>query len=302
MNKDKGIVIFGHPRSGTTLLRRLLDAHSAIASPPETHLFGACARFLDKDYTADGLDMGVLSGLHFAGVDNNLVIEQLRKFAFHFLEDYASNQGKRRWAEKTAFDIFNLNAIEELCSDKVFYLGIIRHPLDVAVSCKEFCDAAGVYPKEMHRYIKRFSQPITAFVNSWVDTTNSLIELGKRRPESCLILRYEDLVQAPEEILTEVIQAIGEEMQDNLIEMALKNTETLGLSDHKSYQESSVHEKSIGKWNSIPLPQVKELAPLINPLLDILGYDLIEIDSNFNIEDSRNRYINSLAVNASKKK
>ena len=31
------VFIVGCPRSGTTLLKRLVDAHPAIASPPETH-------------------------------------------------------------------------------------------------------------------------------------------------------------------------------------------------------------------------------------------------------------------------
>ncbi|MFN3287835.1 MAG: sulfotransferase [Sphingomonadaceae bacterium] len=36
----RGFAIFGFPRSGTTLLSRLLDAHPQVSSPPETYLAG----------------------------------------------------------------------------------------------------------------------------------------------------------------------------------------------------------------------------------------------------------------------
>jgi len=302
MNMNKGIIIFGHPRSGTTLLRRLLNSHSAIASPPETHLFSACARFLEKDHTAEGIDMGVLSGLHFAGFENDVVLDELRRFAFHFLNQFAAKQGKKRWAEKTAFDIFKLNAIVELCGDRVFYLGIIRHPLDVAVSSKEFCDAAGVYPVEMHKYIQRYSQPIEAFVHSWIDTTNYLIELGRRQPENCLICRYEDLVSEPEETLAEILLTIGEEVEPEMVRLALTDPGVLGFSDHKNYQTNQIHKNSINKWQSLPRPQLSKLAPLINPLLELCGYDLIEFDEPYSVEDHRRRYINSLMIHANKNK
>jgi len=57
--KYDGIIVIGCPRSGTTLLRRLLDAHPNIAAPGETYLFTACARFLRSERAVDGMDVGV---------------------------------------------------------------------------------------------------------------------------------------------------------------------------------------------------------------------------------------------------
>ena len=51
----RGVVIIGTPRSGTTLLRRILDAHPAIACPPETYLLSGAARFLHEESFAQGL-------------------------------------------------------------------------------------------------------------------------------------------------------------------------------------------------------------------------------------------------------
>jgi len=296
----RGSIILGHPRSGTTLLRRLLNAHSKIASPPETHLFSACARFLEKDSTADGVDMGVLSGLQFAGFENDLVLKNLRDFAFRYLDEYTEQQGKSRWVEKTAFDIFKLEEIEDLCGDDVSYIGIIRHPLDVAVSSKEFCDAAGVYPKEMHRYIQQYSQPIEAFIHSWINTTKALIDLGERRPDDCVICRYEDLVDKPDDILSEVVGFIGEKVEADMVSKAFDELGTLGFSDHKSYQVSEIHSDSLNKWKALPSHQVARLADDINPLLELFGYDLIDGSKTENQQESRRRYINSLMIHSKK--
>ena len=299
-NRPRGTLLVGHPRSGTTLLRRLLNAHSQIAAPPETHLFSACARFIEADLTADGVDMGVLAGLHFAGFDDTDVMRRLREFACGFLDEYAKRQGKQFWVEKTAFDIFYLREIEQLCRDQIFYLGIIRHPLDVAVSCKDFCDAAGVFPKPIHRYIRKYPQPIEAFVRSWADAANSLIELSERHSSNSIICRYEDLVADPDAILEEVLRAMGFAMEPELPSRAL-HTDEVGFSDHKGLRVDRVHTESIGRWSSIPRPQIDRLAPLVNPLLERCGYDSLVAGPQSSAADARKRYLTSLAVHASRR-
>ena len=296
----KGAVILGHPRSGTTLLRRLLNAHSQIASPPETHLLSACSRFLETNETAGGVDMGVLSGLEFAGFKQDDVVKKLRELAFTYFNTYAEQQGKSRWVEKTAFDIYHLSTIESLCQNQALFIGIIRHPLDVAVSSESFCAAAGVYPKDMHSYIRRYPQPIEAFVQSWIDTTNALISLGQRQPDNCIICRYEDLVEAPQEILKEILEFLGEEFEESILEKAFIEFGALGFSDHESYKVDAIHSKSVEKWRSLPTQQIAKMSKLVNPLLEQCGYSKIddyELQTN---EESRRGYLNSLLIHAAK--
>ncbi|MBB5212112.1 sulfotransferase family protein [Microbulbifer hydrolyticus] len=300
MNTKKGVVILGHPRSGTTLLRRIFNAHPEFASPPETHLLGACARFIDADYTADGVDMGVLSGLNFAGFEDEEVLSRLKELAFGFLDTFAQNHGKRRWAEKTAFDIFCADAIERIFGDSVFYLGIIRHPLDVAVSSVEFCATAGVYPSSMHPYIKRHPRPVEAFAHSWADATKTLMGLGERQGENSLIIRYEDLVEDPADTLEAVFAKLGESFVPDMLEDALERSEILGFSDHKTYGESSIHSSSSGRWQSLPSPLVSDLAPMLNPLLEVCGYDALS-HRPISQDRLRRRYLSGLAVQMQKK-
>lgn len=291
---DRGVIVLGHPRSGTTLLRRLLDAHPALAAPPETHVFSACARFLKSDETAHGVDMGVLAGLAFAGFDDDEVLRRLRGLAFGFLEEYAARQGKRRWVEKTAFDIFHLEEIERLCGDQVCYVGVIRHPLDVAVSCKDFVDAAGMYPEPMHAYLRRHPKPVEAFVRSWADTTRALMALGERRPENCVICRYEDLVEDPAGVVGDILGFIGE--APDAATGALGGREVLGFSDHRSYETEGVRTDSVARWRRLPGPLIAQLAPLVADLMAACGYEPLDAPPAPTREEARRRYLIGLAA------
>jgi amino acid adenylation domain-containing protein len=293
---SKGIVLLGHPRSGTTLTRRLLNGHSRIASPPETHLLSACGRFLESGKTITGLDIGVLSGLNFAGINDDIVLGKLREFAFSFLDDFVVREGKHRWAEKTAFDAFHINNIERFVGNHALFVGIVRHPLDVALSCIKFCDSMGFYPKDMHKYIVDYPHPIEAFVHSWLDVSKDLISLSERHPDDCKIYRYEDLVSDTESTLFELLNFVGESFEEQILERGFSAEKKVGFGDHKSYQAKQVHSDSVGKWNSIPEYQIQKLAPLINPMLERLGYPAIELKEGITVSDARLQYSSSMNI------
>lgn len=293
-----GIVVLGHPRSGTTLLRRLLDAHPAFAVPGETHLLGAAARFLAADETAAGTDMGVLAGLAFAGFEEAEVLARLRALCFGFLEEQARRQGKPRWGEKTAFDIFEAEAIERLCGDAVHYVGIVRHPLDVAVSCKEFCDAAGTFPAVLHGYLQRWPQWTEAFVHSWLDAAERLMALGRRQPGRCLLLRYEDLVEEPAGVMADLLAFVGADSDTAFLEGALQRRENLGFSDHKNVASDQVHRFSVERWRGLPQAQIARLAPLLEERLRDFGYPPVEAGAPVRREEARRHYLLGLGAAA----
>jgi len=291
---ESGIIILGHPRSGTTLLRRLLDGHSRIACPPETHILSACARFLETEVTSQGVDLGVLSGLSFAGFPDHRALEELRDFAFSFLRRYADAQGKPRWAEKTAFDVFHTEEIEQLCAGHVRFVCVVRHALDVAVSTREFCDSMGVYPRVLHSFIQADPQPIRAFARSWLDVAEKLDALCTRNPDSSKMLRYEDLVASPENVLGDLLEFLGEDYEPAMLERGLGATSQLGFGDHKSYGSTSVHGASLARWKTLPDFQVASLSGLLNPMLERLGYPALDSNEGTDSTTARQRYLDNL--------
>ncbi len=300
MSAREGIVILGAPRSGTTLLRRLLNAHPHIACPSETNLLSACARFLHGEPITGGVEVGVLTGLAYAGFPPDEVIARLREFAFGFLREHAAQQGKPRWCEKTAFDAFHLDRIERLCAGHVRFVIVLRHGLDVATSINELCARNGRYLEELHAYIRRFPAPIEAFAECWLDVTRALRELAAREPEGTLVVRYEDLLADPKAQLARICTFLGEDCPDDLIENALAARDTLGLGDWKTYNEGKLSAASVERWKTLPADIVSSLAPRLNPLLVECGYAPLPVGVLPGDEQARRRYALGLMVQGMK--
>lgn len=297
---SRGVVILGAPRSGTTLLRRLLDAHPALACPPETYLLSAASRFLHEDTFAAGLPIGVVSGLGYAGFPEHEVLARVREFVFGFLDDHAAKQGKSRWVEKTAFDAFHVRNIRRLCQGQVRFLCIHRHGLDVVCSMSDLVDKTGGYVAELHERIKRYPEPLEALARAWLDASRDLHALAAE-DEFAMELRYEDLVADPEKVLREVLEFIGEPWDDTLIGRALDSDGSVGFGDWKTYGRGAIDASSVERWKSLPTPAIRRLGELCNEQLQTLGYDPVPT-SEADADEARRRYELGLLVNRMRKK
>ncbi len=293
-----GIVILGHPRSGTTLLRRLLNGHDNLYCPGETHVLNASARFIQSERTAHGLDMGVLSGMHFAGIAEEDILTSVRNLAFSLLKKASLNQKDKRWVEKTAADSYYINEIDQLFGEHAYFIGIVRHGLDVAISSQEYSEAAGMYLDMFKPYINHYGQPLEALLRSWMDVTKNLIEFSQKHPDNCLLVRYEDLVDEPEEVLMHILEFIGEKYSVDLLTKGLTNHADLGLSDPKCLNQQSVTKAYTNRWESLSEHQLAYLANIANPLLKTLDYDVIDVGKCLSTEDARRRYELEIIMNS----
>lgn len=292
-----GIVVLGTPRSGTTLLRRILDAHPSIACPPETYVLQAAARFLHEESFTHGLKIGVLTGLSYAGFSDTEVIGRLRAFAFGLLQESATRRGKARWAEKTAFDAFHVPAIRRICEGHVRFVCIQRHGLDVACSLVDLADKTGGYVEELHAYLRQHAEPLQAFAHAWVDTATSIADVAQR--DDAIDLRYEDLVRDPQAVMRRVLEFLDEPWEDGLVERALADAGQVGFGDWKTYARKGIDASSIDRWRRLPRPAQARLAEICNPLLQRLGYAPVVVESEDD-EDARRRYELGLLINRMK--
>ena len=209
-SRPEPIFILGAPRSGTSLLSRMLGSHPAIAVPDETKIFEAFVRLqplygdlreparlrrLTRDVLGwrwirrlpdpPGLD-AVLARV--ARADLCGVFEAL-------LETWAAQQGKPRWGEKSPNNLFHWPLIEA-GFPRAIVVHIVRDGRDVALSQI----AAPFGPKTMASAALR-----------WVHHIELIRAIGRRAgPGRYVELRYEDLLARPEAAITDVLQAVGE--------------------------------------------------------------------------------------------
>lgn len=286
----EGIVILGAPRSGTTLLRRILDNHPNIACPGETGLLTAAARFLQTERIAEGVETGVLSGLAYAGFSETETLSRLREFVFGFHREVARKAGKARWAEKSAFDAFHIPAIERLCGEDIMFVCLQRHGLDVVCSIDELCQKKQSFAPELHDYIRRCPHPLEAFARAWVDAARAVHEFAQRHPQNAISLSYEDLVADPERELERLFTGLGEPWEPSVLERALANRANVGLGDWKTYARSTIDAASVGRWRKLSRSTQARLAEIANPTLELLGYGRVDAPPQEDAATARRRY------------
>ncbi len=253
-------------------------------------MFTACGRFLSSERIAEGVKIGVLDGLGFAGFSRDEVLERLREFAFSFHREFAAKQGKPRWASKTAFDAFYLDEIEALCGERVSFVCIQRHGLDVACSIQELCDKNGGYLRELQEYVSRYPIVLEAFAHAWVDLTQKIDAFVKRHPQSSVLVTYEDLAKETDRTMARIIGFLGEEWSAALIDKALGKREGLGLGDWKTYGRSSVDSSSVGRWKSLSRDTIARLGAICNPTLTLCGYEPVQIQAERDPDEIRRRH------------
>src|ERR671931_35975 len=178
------IFIIGCQRSGTSLLRRIIDSHSRIACPPESKFVGSIVGLLR--------DEASLRGLESMGFDRSEVVRATAEFIRSFFDEYASAQGKPRWADKTPNYVDWLNDLWEMFGPSARFLLIVRDGMDVAYSLSkrhypaidEFLDAASG------------DKPVAAGL-FWAHQNQTIRSFSAGHPEPCHQVRSEDLTANP---------------------------------------------------------------------------------------------------------
>lgn len=270
---DRFAIMLGFPRSGTTLLSRILDQHPEISAPPETNLLAACGRFL-RESGADGPPLGVVPALEMLGIAPDVVLGSLRQLVADFHDRLAA--GKRVRLEKSGFDIFYLDQIERLFPDDTRFLCVVRHPLDVVASMRDLVDTAGHYMPELMPFVLRCASREDAFAEAWVERTEALLALVARHPGTCHLIRYEDLVGDPVASLAVVTQFLGvSTLAPDRIDDGTRLPGRIGLGDWKVFDRPAIDAASVGRWRQdLPRGFARRIAARLAPLCEQLGYSV----------------------------
>ena len=193
--------IVGVPRSGTTLLRLMLDAHPELAIPPETHFIAEFIQWGAARISAECFGQFVVQSerwedFHLSAPEFLDALKALQPFTRSaglrcFYRLYARRFNKTRWGDKTPFYCLRMRAIQALLPEAHF-VHIIRDGRDAFLSENRTWWAEGNLDIGVH-------------AKFWKDT----IAATRRNARFCnhfLELRYEDLLREPSRTLKKVCE------------------------------------------------------------------------------------------------
>lgn len=219
------VFVVGMPRSGTTLVSALLDAHPDLAILPETHFYTRCRSRTGASDTARAAWSRLVQqpGFTDAGFTEE-ERERLRsKIESEVVEEasgvleavgtaYAERAGAAAWGEKTPDHVPHIDRLLREFPDAVC-LGVVRDPRDVCLSLEGL-------PWNRD----------TLMESAWTWRTYQHLLQDRRMdcPGRVRTVRYEDVLEAPESVLASVLEWLGASASPDRIERMLAFSERAG--------------------------------------------------------------------------
>jgi hypothetical protein len=249
---ENPILLLGVHRSGTSLIRRMFNAHRNIACPPET--------FFLRHYAELIRDPDNFEGFEGMGFDREAALVELRHGARRFHEAFRRFNDKARWADKTPQYVFYAEELRELFGPDARYVVIFRHPFDVVTSIFFRNWRIGDYDADQFtntvRYVEDAQRRQLAFLAAY--------------PDQAMPLFYELLCQAPEATLTPVLDFLGESWDPNMLAF-YSGTHNEGVEDPMVRGMKRI-ELSFGTWTQLSDAQFGQLERALGAHAAALGY------------------------------
>lgn len=245
--QDRLVYLIGSPRSGSTLLSRVLGAHSAIFAPEEPHLITPLAHlgYFESVETApyDPIITRQAARQLVASLPNGEAdyLDALRAYTDAIYRGLFTSADARatRILDKTPAYALNLDFLVKLYPE-ARYIVLTRHPLAVWSSFVDsFFDGDDHVAHAHNPLLERYVPAIARFVRG--------AQVSIER------LRYENLVKEPDESARNLCGFLGIEYEPEMLDYGTvenaTGASTRGLGDPSTVaRETRPTTRSLSKW------------------------------------------------------
>ena len=249
------IFVVGFPRSGTTMLEQMLDAHPSLTSMDEQPFLQAVSERV--------LELGVVYPEALGELDE-ASCQMLRQHYWAQTATVVSLQPGQRLVDKNPLNLLHLPLIHRLFPDASIILAL-RHPCDVILSCyMQNFRASGF--QVLCSSLERLARGYVNGMNYWIHHE----ALFKPR---VLHLRYEDLLENFDAEVERIGAFIGVDDAASLRNFH-QHAQQKGFISTPSYAQvvQPPNKSAVGRWRRYE----QEFAPLLPILKDVMehwGYD-----------------------------
>lgn len=251
-DNDRPIFIVGLPRTGTTLLDRIISSHSEVMSAGELQDFGNALtqRVL---HATPGIKHNKLSMIQAATKINHVQLGE-----DYSLSTQTRTSGARHFIDKLPINYLYLGSIAKALP-KATLVHMDRHPMDTAYAIYKILFSEA-YPFSYDlRDLGHYYVAYRKLMDYWH------LNLGDR----LLRLRYEDLVEDTQGQAKRVFKHIGLAWQEQCLDYHRSSQPTNTASSVQVRQK--VYSSSLGKWRSL----TQQLAPF-REIVEEAGYSCDE--------------------------
>jgi hypothetical protein len=273
------IFVLCNARSGSTLLRFLLDAHPDLACPPETNLPAMAVQLATVWSLIEGAPLSPERGDEPPVIPEE-AIAGVRRTMDEMTNSYLMRRGKRRYCDKSLGTAQFAELLLRVYPEAKF-LCLYRHPMDVIASGIEACPW-GLNGYGFDQYIAGTpGNAVWALARFWLDGAGATLTAEERFGGSCYRIRYEDLVANPEGVAAEMFGFLGVPHIPGISERCFTpERERLGPADYKIWHTSQISGSSVGRGWSVPADMIPPpVMQAVNELAEKLGY--IPVDDNW---------------------
>jgi protein-tyrosine sulfotransferase len=255
------IFIGGAGRSGTTLLRVILDSHSRITCGPELKVMPVVAQLWADFQTTYA---PIVRNYH---LDARAIDRLFRDFVEGLLKPLQARTGKARMAEKSPNNVFYFQHLFRMFPDSAF-IHVLRDGRDVIASLLTMdwrTPEGNPVPytrsaREAARYWRRAVEAARQFARSTA---------GSSRFHE---VRYENIVARPEPCLQELFAFLGETWEPDVLRFH-ERKHPLHAESSAAQVQRMLYNSSVGRWvTDLSGPDKTAVRAEIGDLLIELGY------------------------------
>jgi hypothetical protein len=275
LQRNDPFFVIGASRSGTTLLRFMLNSHPRLYLPPESEFIPAFfgrspTRPLNRSESRRILRkiFRLRFGAEWCGAPpdiNDMAPEAEELTPTRLLHGlytaYAEQHGAARWGDKTPTYTCHIDLLHRIFP-KASFIHLIRDGRDVALSV-------------LDTWGRRTHVDLIFAARSWIRRVVEARRSGGRLdPESYLELHYEDLVVEPEKELRRVCRFLDEEFQPKMLQFHVTAGESIREGGFHDPVRSPLTTTRMDRWRKeMSASRLRMFEAVAGPTLSEFGYE-----------------------------